>query len=202
MFNNIKSQRLPADSALIMVAVMPALRDMEIARLFGWYRIPLRSAPKVISVDYIAFYQTGAFLEKKWIIEYFAPVVGHELTTRKELLHDESDHPHAHEAYYKIQLGQLVRLPLPISAGKWKRITFFYTTGRYLNNARKVKDLIVRREERTLLWRALRERALEEQEYNTEGILQMQNDDHSIDELLGLLKTFTEGSGDNESYEI
>ena len=44
--------------ALVLVAVMTDPRDLEIARLFGWYRIPLRTAPKVIAVDYLAFYQT------------------------------------------------------------------------------------------------------------------------------------------------
>ncbi len=202
MNNQGNSFRSPADSALILVAVMPSPRDMEIARLFGWYRIPLRSAPKVVAVDYIAFYQPGSFQESKWIIEYFAPVFGHELTTRLELLNEELDHPHAHEAYYKIQLGQLVRLPFPIAVGTWKRITFFYTTGEYLHNATTVKDLVVRRNERRLLWRALCERALDEQEYNTGGILQMKVDDHSVDELLGILQAFAGESGENESYEI
>ncbi len=39
-------------SDLVLVAVMPNQRDLEIARVLGWYRIPLKSAPKVISVDY------------------------------------------------------------------------------------------------------------------------------------------------------
>lgn len=54
---------LPSPDALILIAVTPAPRDLEIARLLGWYRIPLRHAPKVLSVDYLAFYQTGRFGE-------------------------------------------------------------------------------------------------------------------------------------------
>ena len=46
------------ETALILVAILPTPRDFDIARLFGWYRIPLKSAPKIISVDYLAFYQT------------------------------------------------------------------------------------------------------------------------------------------------
>ncbi len=30
---------------LILVCVLPRPRDLEIARLLGWYRIPLRTAP-------------------------------------------------------------------------------------------------------------------------------------------------------------
>jgi hypothetical protein len=54
--------------SLVLVAVMTQPRDLEIARVFGWYRIPLRTAPKVISVDYLAFYQTSTFEEQKWRI--------------------------------------------------------------------------------------------------------------------------------------
>ena len=148
----------PASESLILVAVINDPRDMEIARMLGWYRIPLRSAPKVIYVDYLAFYQTSAFSDAKWRIEYIAEVRGHELRTRRELLRDEPDHPNAGLEYYKVQLGPLVRLPAPVIAGNWRRITFFYTTGEYLSKAETVNDLIVQSDERRLLWQALRER--------------------------------------------
>jgi hypothetical protein len=151
----------PPSTALILVGLAPRPRDLEIARLLGWYRVPLRSAPKVINVDYLAFYQAGAFGENhRWRIETFAEVRGHELTTRGELLRDEPDHPRAHEEYYKIQLGPLETLPHPILAGRWRRITFLYTTGELLCRAKTVNDLVVRSEEREVLWRTLRERAL------------------------------------------
>lgn len=131
---------------------------MEIARLLGWYRIPLRSSPKVIAVDYLAFYQTAAFEPQSWRIEYVAPVRGYELTTRAELLREEGDHPNAHQEYYKVQLGALEQLAEPIRAEKWKRITFFYTTGKYFNQAKRIPELILPEEERVHLWSALRER--------------------------------------------
>ena len=119
------------------------------------------TAPKVIEVDYLAFYQTGAFGEEhRWQIETVAEVRGHELTTRAELLRDEPDHPRASEEYYKIQLGPLEVLPRPILAGRWKRITFLYTTGALFVTAQTVNDLVVRSDEREVLWRSLRERAL------------------------------------------
>jgi hypothetical protein len=58
------------DSSLILVCVIPEQRDLEIARLLGWYRIPLKTAPKVVDVDFLAFYQTNAFGEgHRWKIE-------------------------------------------------------------------------------------------------------------------------------------
>jgi len=155
-------------SSLILVAVMNEPRDLEIARLLGWYRIPLRSAPKVVAVDYLAFYQTAAFNDEKWRISYVAPVRGHELTTRAELLRDEPNHPHALHEYYKIQIGPLESLPRPILAESWRRITFFYTTGEYLLAAHRIKDLILEEEDRRPLWQALRERASQSQEYAAE----------------------------------
>jgi hypothetical protein len=165
------SNLFPPPTAMILVALVPNPRDLEIARLLGWYRIPLRSAPKVINVDYLAFYQTSAFgAEHRWRIETFAEVRGHELTTRAELLRDEPDHPHAREEYYKVQLGPLEFLPQPIIAGRWRRITFLYTTGELLRAARTLNDLVVRLEERQVLWRSLRERALSAGCYQPEEI--------------------------------
>ena len=162
---------LPSSTALILVAVVTDPRDLEIARLLGWYRIPLRHAPKVVSVDYLAFYQTGNFgEERRWQIEMIAPVRGHEMATRAELLRSEPDHPRAKEEYYKIQLGPLQALPAPIQAGKWRRLTFLYTTGEMLMNAHCLSDLVVRTEERSLLWRSLRERALQEGQYQADDL--------------------------------
>lgn len=153
---------------LILVCLLPSPRDLEIARLLGWYRIPLRTAPKVVAVDYLAFYQTAAFGARGGRIEYIAQVHGHELTRRAELLKDEPDHPRAKEEYYKIQLGGLEKLREPVLAGKWKRITFLYTTGEYLLRAKTLHDLVVDGDERQILWRSLRERAENAQLYKTD----------------------------------
>jgi hypothetical protein len=180
---------LPNPTDLILVAVLNDPRDLEIARLLGWYRIPLRSSPKVVAVDYLAFYQTAAFKDAKWQIQYVAPVRGHELTTRLELLRDEPDHPHAHHEYFKIQIGPLERLPRPIPAAKWRRLTFLYTTGEYMLQADNLNDLVVKSEERALLWQALRERASQNQAYASTGLelpsLDLNADDLAI--LLGFL---------------
>lgn len=153
---------------LILVCLLPTPRDLEIARLLGWYRIPLRSAPKVVSVDYLAFYQPASFGERSGQVEYIAQVRGHELTTRGELLKDESDHPRAKEEYFKIQIGALEKLKEPVKTDKWKRLTFLYSTGEHLLNAKTLNDLVVEGEERNLLWKSLRERAENEQLYKVD----------------------------------
>jgi hypothetical protein len=152
-------------TSLVLVCLLPTPRDLELARLLGWYRIPLKSAPKVVAVDYLAFYQPASFGEQGGQIQYVAEVRGHELTTRAELLRDEPGHPRAREEYFKLQLGALEKLKAPVKAEKWRRLTFFYTTGEYLLHAKTLNELVVNGDERQLLWHSLRERAENEQLY-------------------------------------
>jgi hypothetical protein len=182
----------PDPTALILVGILPERKDLEFARVLGWYRIPLRFAPKIVNVDYLAFYQTAAFgIEHQWRIESFATVRGVELTTRRDLLKDEPEHPRAAEEYYKLQLGILQIMGKPILAAEWKRITFLYTTGDLFYRAQTINDLVVQSDEREVLWRSLRERGLQ-------GSLYKENDlpefpiDPAILALLGDLDTIGE----------
>ncbi len=149
---------LPEPEALILVAVLPNPRDLQIAKTLGWYRLRANKAPKVISVDYVAFYQTGKFGESRWQIRHFAEVRGHELVTRKELMRQEPNHPRADDRYFKLQLGSMYQLDLPIVATNWHRLTFLYTTGAQFNAATALSDLVIKGQERELLWTALKER--------------------------------------------
>jgi len=149
---------VPSLNDLVLVCVMPQPRDLEIARVLGWYRIPLKHAPKVVFADYLAFYQPSSFgKEHHARIEYIAKVRGIELCRRIDLLQEEWDHPRANEEYYKISLDDLICLPKPILAGKWKRITFFYTRGDLINKAQDVSDLIIDHANRALFENIIRE---------------------------------------------
>jgi len=179
----------PPPTALILVCFLPTPRDMEIIRLLGWYRIPLRTAPKVIAVDYLAFYQSGAFGKSHSSrIETFAEVQGHELTTRAELFRDQPDHPRANEEYFKIQLAPVQPLSQPILSDRWKRITFLYTTGDLFQKAQTINDLVVREPEREVLWHSLRERALQQGQYQPSDLPEEQiNLDPAVLKMLGAL---------------
>ena len=144
---------------LVLVAIVKTPRDLEIARVLGWYRIPIQTAPKTVRVEWLAFYQTGAFGPDRWSVRCAAAVRGHELVTRRELLFDEKDHPRADEPYYKIQLGPVFSLPNPITSRRGRRFTFLYTTGERLLTATDVKDLTVPSSwSDDHFWRLLRER--------------------------------------------
>jgi len=155
----------------VLVAVVPTARDWERIREEGWYRIPLARAPRRMGADYLAFYHTKSGGALRWTVSHYAPVRGYRLMRRRELVPDEPDHPRAQEEYYRLQLGPLQRLPEPIPAGRWRRVTFLYSTGARLAAARSLRDLVVRGdEERQTLWRALRERALQGGQYRAEDL--------------------------------
>jgi hypothetical protein len=187
-------------TSLVLVCLLPTPRDLEIARLLGWYRIPFKSAPKVVAVDYLALYQPSSFGDEGAQIQYVAEVRGHELTTRLELLRDEPDHPRAHEEYFKIQIGGLEKLAQPVKAEKWRRITFLYTTGEYLLNAKTINDLVVQGEERPLLWRSLRERAVNGQQYHAD-LPDMDVDPQVLIDLLGIKELQSAYHGDTKDGE-
>jgi hypothetical protein len=145
-------------SDLVLIAILNNRRDFEVLRLLGWYRIPLRFAPKIVDVDAVAFYQTAKFPEEKWSIRYAARVKGVELVRRVDLFQEEENHPRAQEEYYKLQLGPLETLPRVIPSPSWKRLTFVYTTGERLLRAQQAGDLALTSADRAVLWRALRDR--------------------------------------------
>jgi len=62
-------------------------------------------------------------------------------------------------------------------------LTFLYTTGEYLLNAKLLNDLVVQNEEREILWKSLRERAENEQPYKVD----LPEADISPDVLMALL---------------
>jgi hypothetical protein len=131
----------PDDAARVLVAVITRPRDLALAREAHWYRIPLAHLPAHLAAEYLAFYQTAAFGEERWSVRYYAPILRYRLTTRRELLPDEADHPRADERYYRLELGPLAELPLPVPAARLRRVTFIMTTYGQLRRARDVREL-------------------------------------------------------------
>ena len=126
----------------VLVAVMNSRRDFERARSEGWYRIPVKHAPQSTpESDLVAFYFTKAFGEERWAIHWYAPVRGHELKRRQDLLPSEPDHPRANHANFVMQLGPLERLEPPIISLRWRRITFIETTWDRFQMAQEVNEL-------------------------------------------------------------
>jgi hypothetical protein len=123
---------------------MNSRRDFELARDNGWYRIPVDHAPRsATEAVVLAFYFTRAFEDDKWSVRWYAPVRGHELVRRLDLLPGQPDHPRATRMYYKMQLGPLMELDRPIPSLRWRRITFIETSWDRFTAAEEINDLYV-----------------------------------------------------------
>lgn len=145
----------------VLVVVLTRPKDLQIAREEGWYRIPVRHAPRRLAAEYLAFYLTSAFGEGRWSVRYYAPVRRYHLATRAELLPDEPDHPRAQDLYYKVEIGPLQELLHPIPSRRLRRITFIPTDLEHLFAAYEINDLWVGDRRQDLLWRELKRHRLE-----------------------------------------
>ncbi len=142
---------------VVLVALLNQPRDLEIIRAERWYRIPAKHAPASLTqTRYVAFYLTKSFGETKWTIREYAPVRGHELVRRRDLFPDQTDHPRANDAYYKLQLGALIELPRPIVSRSGRRLLFIWTTGDKFSRAVEINDLLGKSAADDALWDALK----------------------------------------------
>ncbi|MGQ9767929.1 MAG: hypothetical protein ACUVR4_13520 [Anaerolineae bacterium] len=159
---NPSSELPPADDSPVLVAVVNDPHDLARAREQGWYRIPLERAPRRVAADYLALYQTAAFPPgERWSVRWLAPVRGYRITTRRELIPEEHDHPRADHRYYRVDLGPLMPLPHPIPSRRLRRITFIPTTLARLYAAEEINDLWIKSPPQERLWAALKEADLE-----------------------------------------
>lgn len=131
----------PYDDARVLVVVVNRPSDLVLIREAGWYRVPLAHMPPRMAADFLAFYQTAVFGPERWAVRYYAPVLRYRIATRRELLPAESTHPRADQHYYRIDLGPIAALPLPLPAARLRRITFIATTFGQLRRATDVCEL-------------------------------------------------------------
>ncbi len=150
-----------ADSSVLVVVVNDP-RDLKHALEDGWYRIPLARAPSRIAVEYLAFYQTGAFPEgERWLVRWYAPVQDYRIVERRELLPDEPDHPRVTERYYRVGLGLPNALPSPIPSRRLRRIAFIPTTLTRLLAAQEINHLWGKTDLQERMWTALQQAGLD-----------------------------------------
>jgi hypothetical protein len=125
----------------VLVAVINNQRDWELIHSEGWYRIPVKRAPRLLAAELIAWYQTKAFGAAGGAVRWYAPIMRARLATRRELLPDEADHPRADDRYWRMELGPLAELPRPIPAGLYRRATFIPTRWERLLSAHDLTQL-------------------------------------------------------------
>jgi hypothetical protein len=74
-------------------------------------------------------------------LRYYAPIHGHELVTRRDLIPSEPEHAWAGNWYYAFQLGPLEHKLPPIVSTRWRRVTFIVTSGDRFMNGHEINDL-------------------------------------------------------------
>ncbi|MBI4722635.1 MAG: hypothetical protein HY769_06530 [Candidatus Stahlbacteria bacterium] len=145
----------------VLIAIMNNRRDFEIAQNNRWYRIPVKSAPKRVKANYLAFYQTKIFGTEKWAVNYFTEIVDCKVVKRIDLLPDEPSHHMAENDYYKITISELKPLPHPIISKRWRRIVFIPTTLDKLLKATEINDLFDDSPLEDIVWYEFKQEGIE-----------------------------------------
>jgi len=123
---------------IVLVGVLRNKRDLDILLTENWYRIPVAYAPRR-QFNYLAFYQPALFGRQGKRIRYYACVLNYQITKRSDLLPDESNHPKAHDYYFRVRVGKIKKLPRPIRNIIPRRVSFGFTT---LNHLLKSKSIL------------------------------------------------------------
>lgn len=145
----------------ILIAILKDTKDYSILLNYSWYRIPKNRArtPKMIvdrSIDYIAFYQGLKFKSAAFQIESYAKVDNISIVKRIDLFPDEIINEKSFNDYYKIQIGELLKLDRPILSKKRRIIIFINSTLEKFYNAQEINDLYLGSPLEEKMWNSLK----------------------------------------------
>jgi very-short-patch-repair endonuclease len=144
----------------VLVAILPNLLDLTIAREQHWYRIPVSSVKKLLKgrwpPNWLAFYQPKVFQAERYSVRYYARVLETRKVFRWELFPEEPPNKKTNRQYYQLMLSPLEELPEPIFARRLRRIVFIPTTWKKLINAVEINDLFDESPLEDRLWAKLK----------------------------------------------
>jgi very-short-patch-repair endonuclease len=152
--------QVPPDQQ-VLVALMNNKRDFAIARDQGWYRIPVKSAPRAMVARHIAFYQTKIFGDEGWAINYWAEIKRKHIVKRLDLFPDQPGHARADKEYYRLEISELQKLKRPIVSHRGRRIIFIPTTLKKFQNALEINDLFHESPLEDQLWEVFKSQRIE-----------------------------------------
>jgi len=133
--------RQSQDRGEALVAILNNPDDLAILQHQGWYRIPVRTAPKRWPPKLLAFYQTRIFGDEAYAVRYYGSVREIREVGRTELFPHEAPNAKSDKRYYQILLDNLNTLAQPIISRRWRRIVFIPTTIEKFWLAREINDL-------------------------------------------------------------
>ncbi len=156
----MKQPKSDQASGEVLVAILNNPADLSILQQEGWYRIPIRSAPRRWPPACLAFYQTSVFDHEAYAVRYWGRVSAIEKAKRTDLFSDEPLNPKTSKEYYRLRLERLEVLSTPILSHKPRKILFIPTTWKKFQNARVINDLFDESPLEDHLWEALKKRSL------------------------------------------
>jgi hypothetical protein len=127
----------------LLVGVVPRERDLEIARLQRWYRIPTTVVRNWTTPNWVAFYLGRGFGSGAGQIRYFARVWHSDIVKRAELFPDQPRHPRAHVDYIRLHHDQLQERPAAIRSSNRRGLVLLPTTLDRFMTASDVNDLVI-----------------------------------------------------------
>ena len=133
--------RRPDARGEALVAILNSPDDLAIVRNQGWYRIPVRTAPKRWPPKLLAFYQTKVFGDEAYAVRYYGSVREIREVGRAELFPHEASNAKSDKRYHQVLLDSLDTLPQPIISRRWRRIVFIPTTIEKFWLAEEINDL-------------------------------------------------------------
>ncbi len=140
----------------VLVAIINRPADLEIVREQGWYRIPVKSAPKRWPPQWLAFYQPKVFKDEAYSINYYGRVTQIRIACREEMFPNEPPSDRTGKQYYQVFLEHLERRERPIVSQRRRRIVFIPTTGAKFAAATEINDLYDDSPLEDALWQELK----------------------------------------------
>jgi very-short-patch-repair endonuclease len=129
------------ESGEVLVAILKELSDFAILREQGWYRIPVRTAPRRWPPKWLAFYQPQVFGTDAYKIRYYGEVSNIRTVERKDLFPNEFASELSNRKYYQLELKSLEERPEPLTSLRARRLVFVPTTWEKFVLAEQVNDL-------------------------------------------------------------
>lgn len=153
-----------------LIAILKEMSDLTILKNEGWYRIPVKSAPKRWPPEWMAFYQPKLFGDDAYQIKYYGNVKDIRRVKRFDLFPNEISSIKAEQEYFQIFFDELLERPTPIISVRPRRIVFIPTTRVKFDDASIINDLFDDSPLEDKLWMELKRRTIDaERQWRVNG---------------------------------
>lgn len=156
-----KNRAEPLPNRDVLVAIVNEWDDLNRVLAGGWYRVPVKTAPRDWPPAWLAFYQTKEFGDEAYQVKYYGEVANIEVVPRHDLLPNEPANPKSDDLYYCVRLKEVKDLKPPIYSARPRRLVFVPTTWQKFSTARAINDLFADSPMEDRLWQELQQQRID-----------------------------------------